>query len=114
MRVWYRNFEFVSIDEIQEAYNISLYDGWFYDISVLNKFILVKKKFFNDVLEITKKIRTDLSLPVINNIHILTCDMLDVKLSESEMLDFIESDFSKFISIENLNKFRHREICENK
>lgn len=55
MRVWYRNFEFVSIDEIQEAYNISLYDGWFYDISVLNKFILVKKKFFNDVLEITKK-----------------------------------------------------------
>lgn len=40
--------------------------------------------------------------------------MLDVKLSESEMLDFIESDFSKFISIENLNKFRHREICENK
>lgn len=108
MRVNYRCEEFISIDEIPEVYEITITKEFFDSVYLSYKFMLVTKKNYEGLLTVLNKLRITSTPPVINNIIILTSDMIFPSIKEENYIGFIESDFNKFVHMRYLDVNYHR------
>lgn len=111
MRVHYLGEEFISIDEIREVWGITIYDGLFDSVYTPDKFMLIKEDTRNELMMVIQKLKISIYNPIINDITLLTVNMLDEKIQESDVIGFIESDFNKFVSVKYMDDFyKHNQL----
>ena len=103
MRVHYLNEEFISIDEIPEVYDIRITKEFFDSVYISYKFMLVTKKNYEELLTMLTNLRITETNPIINDIIILTSDMIFPSIKEEYYIGLIESDFNKFVSMQYLD-----------